>query len=73
MSKNKPNANSLPVPPEIGKDGETDIVNQRGRSALSIQPFNDKRTVEEVFADVRDAPIYHEDIDAPTMDEWDDP
>ena len=37
---------------------------------LRIMPFSGKGTVDEVFGHIEGKPIYCEDIDTPTKDEW---
>lgn len=72
ISKSKLKANMLRVFREIEESGEELIVTDRGRAVLRIQPIAHKKTVEEVFADVKGEVIYYEDINAPTIEEWGD-
>ncbi len=55
---------------EIEQTGEEVIVTDNNRPVLRIQPFNRKLSVDEAFAPYRGQMIWHEDPDAPTIDEW---
>ena len=48
------------------------IVTQRGEPVYRVLPVGDGSTVEEVFGDIEATPVYYEDIDTPTKDEWED-
>ena len=70
ISKSKLKANMLRVFRDIEESGEGLIVTDRNRAVLRILPIAEKRTVEEVFGDVRGRPVYLEDVDTPTTGEW---
>ena len=72
ISKSKLKANMLRIFREIEASGEELIVTDRGRAVLRIQPIVEKRPVEEVFSDVSGGVVFYEDMNAPTLDEWDD-
>ena len=73
ISKSKLKANLLRIFRQIEERGEELIVTDRGRAVLPIQPIAQKKSVEEVFADVRGAVIDYEEINEPTLAEWGDP
>ena len=70
ISKSKLKANMLRIFRDIEASGEELIVTDRDRPVLRILPIAGKGTVEEGFGSVQGKPLYHEDIDAPTADEW---
>lgn len=57
---------------EIEASGEELIVTDRGRAVLRIQPIVEKGPIEEVFGDVSGGVVLLEDMNAPTIDEWED-
>lgn len=71
ISKSKLKAQMLQVFRQIEESGEELIVTDHGRPVLRIQPITQKRSVDEVFGALRGGVIYGEDINAPTLDEWD--
>ena len=81
ISKSKLKANLLRIFRQIEERGEELIVlsrllrreTDRGRAVLPIQPIAQKKSVEEVFADVRGEVIDYEEINEPTLAEWGDP
>ena len=72
ISKSKLKANMLRVFREIETSGEELIVTDRNRPVLRIQPIGSKGAVQDVFGSIDGSVIYYEDIDAPTVDEWQD-
>ena len=73
ISKSKLKANLLRIFRQIEERGEELIVTDRGRAVLRIQTIAQKKSVEEVFADVRGEVIDYEEINEPTLDEWGGP
>ncbi len=71
ISKSKLKAHMLQVFRQIEESGEELIVTDHGRPVLRIQPITQKRSVDEVFGSLRGGVIYVEDINTPTLDEWD--
>jgi antitoxin (DNA-binding transcriptional repressor) of toxin-antitoxin stability system len=56
---------------EVERTGEELVVTDHSRPVLKIVPFSPPRkSIDELFADVRGKVVYHEDILAPTTDEW---
>ncbi len=72
ISKSKLKANMLRVFREIEASGEELIVTDRNRPVLRIQRIDSKGTVQDVFGSIGGGVIYHEDINTPTVDEWQD-
>lgn len=46
------------------------IVTDNNEPVIRIVPIRKRRPASEVFADVRGRVVYHDDILAPTTDEW---
>jgi len=72
ISKSKLKANMLRVFREIEASGEELIVTDRNRPVLRIQRIGSKGSVQDIFDFIEGKVTYHEDIDAPTVDEWQD-
>jgi antitoxin (DNA-binding transcriptional repressor) of toxin-antitoxin stability system len=72
ISKGKLKARMLEIFREIKAGGQEWIVTDRGVPVLKIVPIKQKASVEELFGPYRGQVIYHEDIDTPTTDEWDE-
>ena len=72
ISKSKLKANMLRVFREIEASGEELIVTDRNRPALRILPIEDKQSVEDMFGPFQGQVVFHEDVNAPTIGEWDE-
>lgn len=72
ISKSKLKAQMLKVFREIEESGEELIVTDNNRPVLRIQPIRKKRTFQELFGPYDGKVIYYEDINTPTIDEWED-
>lgn len=70
ISKSKLKAHMLRVFREIEASGEELIVTDRDRPVLRIQPITPKKSVEDMFDEFHGQLVFHEDPDAPTIDEW---
>ncbi len=70
ISKSKLKAQMLQIFRQIEQTGEEVIVTDNNRPVLRIQPIEQKRTVEEIFAPYKGKVIFYEDPDTPTIDEW---
>ena len=70
ISKSKLKANMLRVFREIEASGEELIVTDRNRPVLSIRPIASGLSVEEAFGKWRGKLVFHEDPNAPTIDQW---
>lgn len=73
VSKTKLKAHMLRLFRDIENTGEELIVTDHGKPVLAVTPLSARRSVGEVFADLRGNVIYHESLDLPTQDEWDNP
>lgn len=70
ISKEEFNARMLEILHQIEASGQELIVTDHGKPVLKIVPLREKATVEELFDQYSGQVVYHEDIDAPTTDEW---
>ena len=70
ISKSKLKANMLRVFREIEASGEELIVTDRNRPVLRIQPIGRGKSVEELFGPFQGQLVFHEDVNAPTIEEW---
>ena len=55
---------------QIEASGEELIVTDRGKPVLKIVPIKSKQTAEELFGAAQGRVCYHEDINTPTIAEW---
>ena len=55
---------------QVEETGEELVVTDNGRPVVKVVPIHTKSSAAELFADVRGRVVYHEDILAPTIDEW---
>ena len=62
----------LRVARDVEAGGGELVVTQRGEPVYRVLPLGGDSTVEEVFGAIESTPVYFEDIDTPTMDEWKD-
>ncbi len=72
ISKSKLKARMLEVFRELEASGKELIVTDRDRPVLKIIPIKSKATVADLFGDIQGRVIYQEDINAPTLAEWDE-
>ncbi|RJQ54752.1 MAG: type II toxin-antitoxin system Phd/YefM family antitoxin [Desulfobacteraceae bacterium] len=70
ISKSKLKSNMLKIFRDIEKSGEELIVTDNNKPVLRIQPIRKTRSVEEIFGSLQGKVVYHEDINAPTSEEW---
>ena len=70
ISKSQLKTNMLKVFRELEASGETLIVTDYNKPVLRITPLAKESTVGDLFAGFQGQVIYHEDIDTPTIDEW---
>jgi antitoxin (DNA-binding transcriptional repressor) of toxin-antitoxin stability system len=54
----------------IEETGEELIVTDNNRPVLRIVPIRQRIPASEMFADARGKVVYHDDVLAPTTDEW---
>lgn len=72
ISKGKLKARMLEIFREIEAGGQEWIVTDNGKPVLKIVPITKKGTVDEVFGKYYGQVVYHEDINTPTTDDWED-
>ena len=63
-------------PPPISGESEESRIDSvrtgRGRPSKAGSPPTEEKTVAEMFASYSNEVTYNEDINTPTVDEWDD-
>ena len=57
---------------KVQETGEELVVTDNYVPVVKIVPIRARRAARAVFADVRGRVVYHEDVLAPTSDEWDE-
>lgn len=72
ISKSKLKARMLEIFRQLEASGDDLIVTDRGTPVLRIVPYNQKTSVDDLFASVQGQVIYLEDVDTPTTIEWND-
>jgi antitoxin (DNA-binding transcriptional repressor) of toxin-antitoxin stability system len=72
ISKSKLKARMLEIFRQLEASGDDLIVTDHGRPVLRIVPYNQKASVDDLFASLQGHVIYLEDVDAPTAVEWND-
>ena len=69
--KNRLRSQMLRVSRDVEASGGELVVTRRGEPVYRVLPFGGSE-VEEVFGEIGATPVYYEDIDTPTVDEWPD-
>ena len=72
ISKSKLRAKMLEIFGKLEASGEELIVTDRDKPVLKIVPIKDRATVAELFGAIQGRVTYQEDINTPTLAEWDD-
>lgn len=72
ISKSKLKARMLEIFRQLEASGEELIVTDRDRPVLKIVPIKNKATVGELFGAIQGRVTYYEDINTPTLVEWDE-
>ena len=72
ISKSKLKARMLEIFRELEASGEELIVTHHDKPVLKIVPIKRKKSVAELFGDVQGCITYQEDINTPTLAEWED-
>ena len=72
ISKSKLKAKMLEIFRKLEASGEELIVTDRDKPVLKIIPIKDKATVAELFGAIQGRVTYFEDVNTPTLAEWDD-
>ena len=71
ISKIELEARMLELFREIEASGQELIVTDDGKPVLKIVPIKKKASVDEIFGEWRGKIVIHEDLNTPTIDEWD--
>jgi antitoxin (DNA-binding transcriptional repressor) of toxin-antitoxin stability system len=72
ISKSKLKAKMLEIFRQLETSGDELIVTDQGKPVLKIIPIQAKATVEAVFGGLQGQVKYLEDIDTPTLAEWEE-
>ena len=72
ISKSKLKAKMLEIFRELEAKGGELIVTDHGKPVLKINPIYDKAPVPELFGAIQARVVYHEDINTPTIPEWEE-
>ena len=72
ISKSQLKARMLEIFRSLESSGDEFILSDHGKPFLKIVTIKEKTTAAELFGDLQERVVYHEDIDTPTMDEWGD-
>jgi antitoxin (DNA-binding transcriptional repressor) of toxin-antitoxin stability system len=72
ISKSKLKAKMLETFRQLEASGEELIVTDQGKPVLKIIPFKKEASVAEVFGDIQGKISYFEDINTPSLSEWED-
>lgn len=70
VSKSELKAKMLEYFRNLEETGEPLVVTSHGKPVAQVLPFSDNLDVDALFADVRGKIRYHQDILAPTSEEW---
>jgi antitoxin (DNA-binding transcriptional repressor) of toxin-antitoxin stability system len=70
ISKNKLKARMLEIFRQLEASGEELVVTDRNKPVLKIIPIKEKGTVADLFGSYLGRVTYHEDINNPTLSEW---
>jgi antitoxin (DNA-binding transcriptional repressor) of toxin-antitoxin stability system len=72
ISKSKLKAKMLEIFRQLEASGNDLIVTDHGKPVLKITPIKKKGVVSEVFSDLQGQVNYLEDINTPTLLEWEE-
>ena len=72
ISKDELKARMLEIFREVEESGQELIVTDNGKPVLKIVPIKQKATVDEVFGDYYGKAVIYEDLNTPTIDEWEE-
>ncbi len=70
VSKSHLKANMLKIFRELEASNETLIVTDNNTPVLIIKPIKQSESVEALFGGLQGQVVYYEDLDTPTLDEW---
>jgi antitoxin (DNA-binding transcriptional repressor) of toxin-antitoxin stability system len=72
ISKSKLKAKMLEIFRHLEESGEELIVTDQGKPVLKIVPIKPKKNVTDLFSDIQGRVTYLEDLDQPTLSEWEE-
>ena len=72
VSKSKLKAKMLEIFRQLEASGKELIVTDHGKPVLKIVPIKHKKTFSELFGDLQGQITYLEDVNLPTLTEWED-
>ena len=72
ISKSRLKARMLEIFRELEASGKELIVTDRDKPVLKIVPIVGKTTVAELFTEFHGRVVYYEDINTPTLAEWEE-
>ena len=72
ISKSKLKAKMLEIFRQLESSGNELIVTDHDKPVLKITPIKQKAAVNAVFGDLQGQVTYLEDINTPTLQEWED-
>lgn len=72
ISKSKLKAKMLEIFRQLESSGNELIVTDHDKPVLKIIPIKHKTTATEVFGDLQGRVVYLEDINTPTLLEWEE-
>jgi len=72
ISKSKLKAKMLEIFRQLEASGNELIVTDHDKPVLKIVPIKQKTTISELFGDLQGRITYLEDINQPTITEWED-
>jgi len=72
ISKSKLKAKMLEIFRHLESSGDELIVTDHDKPVLKITPIHQKATISALFGDVQGKVTYLEDINTPTLQEWEE-
>jgi antitoxin (DNA-binding transcriptional repressor) of toxin-antitoxin stability system len=72
ISKSKLKAKMLEIFRQLEASGDELIVTDQGKPVLKIIPIKQKSSVKELFADYQGQVTYQEEINIPSLQEWEE-
>jgi antitoxin (DNA-binding transcriptional repressor) of toxin-antitoxin stability system len=72
ISKSKLKAKMLEIFRQLEASGKELIVTDHDKPVLKIVPIKQKTTVSELFGDLQGRITYLDDVNQPTLTEWED-
>lgn len=70
VSKSALKARMLEYFRRVEQTGEELVVTDNGRPVLKVVPLRPRRPASEVFGDVPGRVVYHDDVVAPSTEDW---